>query len=102
MAVTGATFAKKARTQLGYVEGRNNNTKYGRWFGLNYNAWCAMFLCWVAVVLCKSARIPRTAATKAMWNAFVKQGKTHRRAPMVGDFAFWSHVATSGIGHVST
>src|SRR6478609_570389 len=102
MATTGVQYAAKCRTQLGYVEGRNNNTKYGRWFGLNYNAWCAMFKVWVAVVLCNSGRIPRTAATKAMWNAHVKAGQTHRRAPMVGDSAFWSHRVTNGIGHVST
>lgn len=35
-----------ARGELGYQEGANNNTKYGAWYGLNYNAWCMMFVHW--------------------------------------------------------
>lgn len=27
---------------VGYEEGKNNNTIYGKWYGLNYNPWCAM------------------------------------------------------------
>jgi len=43
-----------AVTQLGYVEGPHygmqygNDTKYGDWYGLPYNAWCAMFISWCA------------------------------------------------------
>ena len=27
----------------GYREGRGNNTPFGKWYGLNFNPWCAMF-----------------------------------------------------------
>lgn len=37
-----------ARGELGYEEGPNNDTKYGEWYGLNYNPWCAMFVSWCA------------------------------------------------------
>lgn len=45
-----------AETQLGYMEGSlegtvqgyNDCTKYGEWYGLNYNPWCAMFVSWCA------------------------------------------------------
>ena len=37
-----------ARSQVGYMETGNNNTKYGSWYGLNYNPWCAMFVSWCA------------------------------------------------------
>ena len=45
-----------ARTQLGYMEGSlggtvqgsNDCTKYGEWYGLNYQPWCAMFVSWCA------------------------------------------------------
>jgi hypothetical protein len=37
-----------ARSQLGYREGANNNTKYGRWYGMNHAAWCDMFVAWCA------------------------------------------------------
>ena len=37
-----------ALSQKGYKEGPNNDTKYGAWYGLNYNPWCAMFVSWCA------------------------------------------------------
>lgn len=37
---------KAAESQLGYKEGINNNNKYGKWFGCNYEPWCACFVCW--------------------------------------------------------
>lgn len=37
-----------ARTQLGYMEGENNDTKYGTWYGLPNQPWCAMFVSWCA------------------------------------------------------
>ena len=36
-----------AKAELGYQEGANNDTKYGKWYGLNNNPWCAMFVSWV-------------------------------------------------------
>ncbi|MDD6265524.1 MAG: S-layer homology domain-containing protein [Clostridia bacterium] len=45
-----------ALTQIGYTEGKNDNTKYGEWYGLNYNPWCAMFVSWCA----NQAGIPKT------------------------------------------
>lgn len=37
---------EEAQTQLGYTEGANNDTKYGAWYGANYQPWCAMFTTW--------------------------------------------------------
>ena len=37
-----------AMTQLGYTEGSGNNTYFGKWYGCNYNPWCAMFVVWSA------------------------------------------------------
>lgn len=37
-----------ARTQVGYYETGNNRTKYGAWYGLDYNPWCAMYISWCA------------------------------------------------------
>lgn len=33
-----------AQADVGYVEGGNNDTLYGQWFGLNFNPYCAMAL----------------------------------------------------------
>ena len=35
-----------ANSQLDYEEGTNNDTMYGKWFGLNNQPWCAMFVSW--------------------------------------------------------
>ena len=36
-----------AASQIGVKEQRTNRTKYGRWYGMNGQAWCAMFVSWV-------------------------------------------------------
>lgn len=38
----------KAITQLGISESppESNNTKYGQWYGVNYQPWCAIFCTW--------------------------------------------------------
>jgi hypothetical protein len=36
----------KAKSQVGYAEGANNDNKYGAWYGMNYQPWCAMFCTW--------------------------------------------------------
>jgi hypothetical protein len=35
-----------AKSQLGYKEGVNNDTIFGKWWGLNNQPWCAMFVSW--------------------------------------------------------
>jgi CHAP domain-containing protein len=39
---------EKAADELGYTENPagSNNNKYGSWYGLNYQPWCAMFVTW--------------------------------------------------------
>lgn len=41
-------FVSTAENQEGYVEGNNNNTPYGKWYNLNYEPWCAIFVSWCA------------------------------------------------------
>tara|TARA_R110000823_G_scaffold207592_1_gene338141 strand:+ start:420 stop:887 length:468 start_codon:yes stop_codon:yes gene_type:complete len=35
-----------AISQLGFIERANNDTMYGKWYGMNFNPWCAMFISW--------------------------------------------------------
>lgn len=44
--IENKTVVDIARSQLRYQEGPNNNTPYGKWYGLNNNPWCAMFVSW--------------------------------------------------------
>jgi cell wall-associated NlpC family hydrolase len=36
--------AAKKYADEGYTEGKNNNTSFGKWYGMNYQPWCAMFV----------------------------------------------------------
>lgn len=46
-----------ASKELGTVEVPDNLTKYGKWFGLDGNPWCAMFVSWVYAQAGLSANI---------------------------------------------
>jgi hypothetical protein len=36
-----------ATLEIGYIEEPNNNTKFGKWFGLNFVAWCGIFVSYI-------------------------------------------------------
>lgn len=48
MAATREAMIAKAVSTLNYVEGANNNTTFGKWYGLNFQPWCDMWISWVA------------------------------------------------------
>lgn len=56
-----------AKGQVGYKEYQGNNNKYGVWYGMNNQPWCAMFVSWCAAQIGvlgannQSGIIPRTA-----------------------------------------
>lgn len=43
-----ADIVNIALAEEGYAEGKNNNTKFGEWYGMNNQPWCAMFVSWCA------------------------------------------------------
>lgn len=47
---TAYEFVAKAASQIGVKESpaNSNNTKYGQWYGMNYEPWCDMFVSWCA------------------------------------------------------
>ncbi len=76
-----------ATTQIGYKEGNNssqlagtvagsgNYTKYGKWYGINPGAWCAMFVSWCANQAgISSSIIPKHASCDVGMNYFKNQG----------------------------
>lgn len=40
------SLIRVAESQVGYQEGRNNNNKYGKWYGANYQPYCMIFVYW--------------------------------------------------------
>ncbi|MBQ4561339.1 MAG: InlB B-repeat-containing protein [Clostridia bacterium] len=107
-----------ALTQLGYMEGSlegtvqgyNDCTKYGEWYGLNYHAWCAMFVSWCA----NQAAIPTTVIPKhsscdegMKW--FVNRGQFQYGSyyggtynPKRGDIVYFGAPKSSGNGYDAT
>ncbi len=86
-----------AKTQIGYREGNNNDTKYGSWYGLPNQPWCAMFVSWCA----RQAGIPTSvlknsavaAPDSQYFNIPYYNGSSY--TPKPGDLFFtksWSHV----------
>ena len=86
-----------AQTQLGYTEGYNNDTKYGTWYGLPNQPWCAMFVSWCA----RQADIPTSILKNSScagvgssnFNLSYENGAYY--VPKQGDLFFtksWSHV----------
>ena len=77
---------KVAAAQVNYREGRsggdwNNDTAYGKWFGMNFNPWCAMFVSWAASVAGFTKIIPRHAYTPDGFNWFKARGQNDGRVP---------------------
>lgn len=84
-----------ALTQLGYSEGANNDTKYGTWYGLPNQPWCAMFISWCADIAGVSTSIlEKTArAHPGYFDIPYKSGSSY--TPKPGDLFFnkrFSHV----------
>lgn len=73
---TATATLNVARSQLGYVEGRNNATKYGKAYGLDHVPWCAEFLWWVGRQASGgNTLIPQIAYTPAMARYYMEQGQ---------------------------
>ncbi len=94
----------------GYVEGSNNYTKYGVWYGekygkeFQYGAWCAMFVSWCANQANISTDIiPEYASCTAGQGWFTSRnafGKSGEYTPKTGDIIFFSsNGANSGPTH---
>ena len=89
-----------ALSEAGYVEGPNDATKFGAWFGMDHNYWCAMFVSWAFA----HAGHPLPAVTSPHGFAKVQYGweyaaRTGRLVwtPKSGDIFFIDH--GGGRGH---
>lgn len=80
---------KLALKEVGYKEGRNNATKYGHWYGLDNNPWCAMFISWLAdQVGILNTVIPKYAGCGDGYKWFKKRGLVSK-VPQRGDIIFY-------------
>lgn len=80
---------KVALKEVGYKEGKNNATKYGYWYGLDNNPWCAMFVSWCAnQVGISTDIIPKYAGCGTGYKWFKKRGLVSN-VPQRGDIVFY-------------
>lgn len=92
-----------ALSQKGYKEGPNNDTKYGEWYGLNHEPWCAMFVSWCAnQVGIPESIIPKFAGCTTGFRQMTKMGITTKDkiVPRKGDLIFFDWDCTGDYDHV--
>lgn len=92
-----------ALSQKGYHEGPNNDTKYGAWYGLNNEPWCAMFVSWCAFqVGIPEDVIPKFAGCTTGFRQMTKMGITTKEhiKPQKGDLIFFDWDHTGDCDHV--
>ena len=85
-----------AKAEIGYVEQKDsisgNLTKYGKWFGLDRVAWCAIFVSWVYWTVGK--QLPRIGYLKGYAGcdtmyAYAKKNNLFTTDPKKGDIALF-------------
>lgn len=95
---------KIAESQLGYKEGANNDTKYGDWYGLPNEPWCAMFVSWCAYQAgIGTDVILKYCGCTAGMEWFVKNGRfgyKENYTPKAGDIIFFLSDGASHTGIV--
>ena len=92
-----------ATSQIGYTEypPNSNHTKYGEWYGMDYEPWCDMFVSWVFAQADASSLIGGEFAYcpyHEQW--FRDNGLWSDNDPQAGDIAFFGHPIASHIGIV--
>lgn len=95
----------KYEADWGYHEDNENNiTPYGQWYGLNGNAWCAMFVSWCA----HYAGITDTLVPKYSWcpsgvSWYKSKGRYHVSGngyvPKIGDIIFFYNAQAGRVSH---
>jgi hypothetical protein len=90
---TATQLLNQARSQVGYREGRGNNNKYGIWYKMNYEPYCAIGLSWCAAQVSGglTAIGGRFSYCPTWANWFRGRGRFHSTG-MRGDIVFfdWS------------
>lgn len=79
-----------AISQIGYTEGRNNNTKYGAWYGLNHQPWCMMFVQWCfAMANCPLPFKSASCSETLQWYKAYKPNMV-KASPMPNDIVIYN------------
>jgi hypothetical protein len=107
MTVKGSVEAiiEVAKKEIGTIEGpRDNETKYGKWSGANFQPWCQSFVSWSAYTSGLDAKkYPKTASTVAASDWFKKNDRwsdARNDDPTPGDWIFFDF-PDDGVNRIS-
>ena len=92
---TAMDLVQKAASQIGVKESPagSNNTKYGQWYGMNYEPWCDMFVSWCGNQIGAEGIVGRFAYCPYHVNWFKQRGQWLDREaqPQPGDIIFFAN-----------
>lgn len=107
MAVKGSLEAiiDVAKAEIGTVEGpKDNETKYGKWSGANFQPWCQSFVSWSAYTSgLDPKKYPKTASTVAAADWFKKNDRwadARNDDPTPGDWIYFDF-PDDGVNRIS-
>lgn len=111
---SGADVLKVALAEVGYLEkasnynldsktanaGYNNYTKYGKWYGMNGQPWCDMFVSWCAAQAGALSIVGKYAYVPSHTSFFRSLGRYHARGsytPVKGDVIIFKNESHIGL-----
>lgn len=103
---SGVDIVNIASKEAGYIEGDNNDTPYGIWYGMNNQPYCAMFVSWVfsqaGLSKLVAAQTPKGFAyCPAGLTWFQKQGcVVDKYSALPGDIVFFNFNGDGVADHV--
>jgi len=120
MAITCDKVISVAANEVGYLEKKSNSqldsktanagsanyTKYGKWYGLNPDLWCAMFICWIFNTAYGAAMAKKllcgsfSAACETIRQNFKAKGQYYTSNPRIGDVIFFQGSRHAGANHI--
>jgi len=94
-----------AKKEIGTIEGpKDNETKYGKWTGANFQPWCQSFVSWCAFTSgLDPKKYPKTASTVAASDWFKKNDRwadARNDDPTPGDWIFFDF-PDDGVNRIS-
>ena len=96
---------KVAKAEVGTIEGpKDNETKYGKWTGMNFQPWCQSFVSWCAFTSGLDAKkYPKSASTVAASDWFKKNDRwadARNDDPTPGDWIYFDF-PDDGVNRIS-
>jgi hypothetical protein len=102
---TVARIIEVAKAEVGTIEGpKDNETKYGKWTGMNFQPWCQSFVSWCAFTSGLDVKkYPKSASTVAASDFFKKNNRwadARNDDPTPGDWIYFDF-PEDGVNRIS-